>query len=276
MANRIDLNSILDELGPGIAERAAAGDADDRFVSESYAALKVRRVFSALVPEAYGGGGVRHSAMCEFLRALAQRCPSTALALSMHQHLVAAAVANDRAGRPGRKLLDRVAAGEAVLVSTGANDWLEFERHHRASRRRIPRQRHQGVRQRRADGRPAGDVGRLGGCPGGPAGDPLPAAAEDGGGRADGRLADPRHAGDGVAHGQARPRVRARGGDSSAPAARHLPPGLLRDRDRRPAAGHVCLLTASPRPPRRLPWVAPGRDPAIRFCRSSWARWRTC
>ena len=125
MAKRIDLNSILDELGPGIAERAADRDADDRFVSESYAALKTRRVFSALVPEAYGGGGARHSEMCEFLRALAQRCPSTALALSMHTHLVAAAVANDRAGRPGRKLLDRVVAGEAVLVSTGANDWLE-------------------------------------------------------------------------------------------------------------------------------------------------------
>jgi alkylation response protein AidB-like acyl-CoA dehydrogenase len=43
----------------------------------------------------------------------------------MHQHLVAAAVANDRSGRPGRGLLERVAAEETVLVSTGANDWLE-------------------------------------------------------------------------------------------------------------------------------------------------------
>jgi alkylation response protein AidB-like acyl-CoA dehydrogenase len=41
----------------------------------------------------------------------------------MHQHLVAAAVYNDRNGRPGRKLLERVAGG-AILVSTGANDWL--------------------------------------------------------------------------------------------------------------------------------------------------------
>src|SRR3546814_11877744 len=50
---------------------------------------------------------------------------TTALACAMHQHLVAAAVANDRAGRPGRKLLEKVAADEAILVSTGANDWLE-------------------------------------------------------------------------------------------------------------------------------------------------------
>jgi alkylation response protein AidB-like acyl-CoA dehydrogenase len=43
----------------------------------------------------------------------------------MHQHLVAAAVYNDRQGRPGRKLLEQVAADEIVLVSTGANDWME-------------------------------------------------------------------------------------------------------------------------------------------------------
>ncbi|MQA66600.1 MAG: acyl-CoA dehydrogenase [Alphaproteobacteria bacterium] len=63
--------------------------------------------------------------MCEFLRGLAHHCPSTALALSMHQHLVAAAVANHINGRPGKKLLDRVAADQTVLISTGANDWME-------------------------------------------------------------------------------------------------------------------------------------------------------
>ncbi|MBV1797174.1 acyl-CoA dehydrogenase family protein [Siccirubricoccus sp. G192] len=63
--------------------------------------------------------------MCAFLRRLAHFCPSTALALSMHQHLVAAAAYNHRNGRPGRALLERVAAGEVVLVSTGAGDWME-------------------------------------------------------------------------------------------------------------------------------------------------------
>jgi alkylation response protein AidB-like acyl-CoA dehydrogenase len=63
--------------------------------------------------------------MCTFLRKLAHYCPSTALALSMHQHLVAAAVYNHRNGRPGQKLLERVAAAEVVLISTGANDWME-------------------------------------------------------------------------------------------------------------------------------------------------------
>jgi alkylation response protein AidB-like acyl-CoA dehydrogenase len=43
----------------------------------------------------------------------------------MHQHLVAAAAYNHRNGKPGRALLERVAASELILVSTGANDWLE-------------------------------------------------------------------------------------------------------------------------------------------------------
>jgi len=125
MTKRIDLTAILAELGPKFAERAAELDATDGFVHENYDELRARKVFSALVPEQYGGGGATHAEMCEFIRGLAHHCPSTALALSMHQHLVSAAAANDRAGRPGRPLLEKVGANELILVSTGANDWLE-------------------------------------------------------------------------------------------------------------------------------------------------------
>src|SRR5690606_1151208 len=107
------------------AEGAAARDATDTFVADHFDVLRQHKVFSALVPEELGGGGIGHAAMCGFLRALAHYCPSTALALSMHQHLVAAAVFNHRNGRPGKALLERVAGSEAVLVSTGANDWME-------------------------------------------------------------------------------------------------------------------------------------------------------
>jgi alkylation response protein AidB-like acyl-CoA dehydrogenase len=82
-------------------------------------------VFSAMIPAQYGGGDASHSQMCDFIRTVAHSCPSTALALSMHQHLIAAAVFNDAAGRPGAKMLEKVASGNIVLVSTGANDWLE-------------------------------------------------------------------------------------------------------------------------------------------------------
>jgi acyl-CoA dehydrogenase len=125
MTSTLDLDAVLADLGPRCAEAASRHDADDSFVAEAYAALREARVFSALVPTDFGGGGCSHAQMCRFLRQLARHCPSTALALSMHQHLVAAAVANHRAGRPGRALLEKVGANELVLVSTGANDWLD-------------------------------------------------------------------------------------------------------------------------------------------------------
>jgi alkylation response protein AidB-like acyl-CoA dehydrogenase len=125
MPKSLDLNALLNELGPRFAEGSAERDAGDAFVDGNYRALREARVFSAQIPAEIGGGGATHGEMCAFLRGLAGYCPSTALALSMHQHLVAAAVANDKAGRPGRKMLEKVAASELVLVSTGANDWLE-------------------------------------------------------------------------------------------------------------------------------------------------------
>ena len=125
MTTTIDLQAIARELGPTFADNAAAYDQSATFVADHYDALKQRKVFSAMVPTEFGGGGVSHSAMCAFLRDLASYCGSTALALSMHQHLVAAAVFNTRNGKPGQKLLEKVGAAEAVLVSTGANDWME-------------------------------------------------------------------------------------------------------------------------------------------------------
>jgi acyl-CoA dehydrogenase len=125
MRDAIDLHSFVTEFGPRFAEAAAVRDETDTFVAENYDLLKKRKIFSALVPTELGGGGATHSEVCAFLKTLAHYCSSTALALSMHQHLVAAAAANYRSGRPGRALLERVAAEEAVLVSTGANDWLE-------------------------------------------------------------------------------------------------------------------------------------------------------
>lgn len=121
----IDLRNLVHEIGPGFAEVAASHDEADAFVHENYEVLKQHRVFSAMVPAELGGGGASHSEMAAFLRTLAGYCGSTALALSMHQHLIAAAVFNYRNDRPGWKVLEKVAANEMVLVSTGANDWME-------------------------------------------------------------------------------------------------------------------------------------------------------
>ena len=125
MTGYLDLQALVQIIGPRFAEGAAERDAGDVFVADHFDVLTQHKVFSALVPRELGGGGVAFSAMCSFLRELAHHCPSTALALSMHQHLVAAAAYNHRQGRPGRKLLERVAASELVLISTGAGDWME-------------------------------------------------------------------------------------------------------------------------------------------------------
>lgn len=124
MTRFLDLQALVQIIGPRFAEGATERDQNDTFVSAHYDALKEHKVFSAQVPAELGGGGVPHSAMCAFLRRLAHYCPSTALALSMHQHLVAAAAYHHRNGRPGKALLERVAADETVLISTGANDWM--------------------------------------------------------------------------------------------------------------------------------------------------------
>lgn len=120
-----DWMAVARDLGGRFAARAAAHDADDSFVADNYADLKAHRLFSAGVPVDLGGGGASHAELCGILRTLGRSCGSTALALSMHTHLVAAAVwrrQHDQA--PVEGMLKRVAAEELVLVSSGGSDWL--------------------------------------------------------------------------------------------------------------------------------------------------------
>jgi alkylation response protein AidB-like acyl-CoA dehydrogenase len=124
MSTVVNWRDAIQRLGPGLTARTVEHDENDRFVSANWAELKAEKLFSAMVPTDLGGGGLPHSEVCNLILEMAKCCSSTALAFSMHQHLVAAAVWNYRHGNPGEKLLRRVAEGETVLVSTGANDWL--------------------------------------------------------------------------------------------------------------------------------------------------------
>jgi alkylation response protein AidB-like acyl-CoA dehydrogenase len=90
--SRRDWRASVADLGPGFSARADAHDADDSFVVENYRELKEYRLFSAAVPTELGGGGATHRELCALLRELARQCGSTALALSMHTHLVATTV----------------------------------------------------------------------------------------------------------------------------------------------------------------------------------------
>ena len=115
---------LIHQIGPDFAARADKMDDSDTFVEENYKTLKTHKLFSAGVPADLGGGGMSHREMCAMLRALAGYCGSTALSFSMHQHIIALTVYNHLHGKPGKPLLEKVAAKELVLISTGGNDWL--------------------------------------------------------------------------------------------------------------------------------------------------------
>jgi alkylation response protein AidB-like acyl-CoA dehydrogenase len=120
---------VAHELGPVLRERAPGHDADGSFVADNYALLKEHKLLSAAVPAELGGGGASHAEVCHMLRELGKFCGSTALALSMHTHLVAATVYRHRRGQPGEALLRKIAETELVLVSTGAGDWVDSVGH---------------------------------------------------------------------------------------------------------------------------------------------------
>lgn len=123
-AASLDVEATANALVPVLAERATRHDREGSFVHDN-ALLREHRLFAALVPTELGGVGASYAELADLIRRLAHGCASTALALSMHSHLVAAAVWKFRHGKPGEALLRKVVDTDAVLVSTGAGDWLQ-------------------------------------------------------------------------------------------------------------------------------------------------------
>lgn len=129
MSDRITPADWIDKAR-AVADAAAAAadshDAEDSFVAEGFAMLKDLGLFKALVPVELGGGGATIAEMCDVIRHIAHGCGSTALAFSMHCHLVAAAAwRREHQNAPTEALLRRVAAEDLILVSSGGNDWLD-------------------------------------------------------------------------------------------------------------------------------------------------------
>lgn len=109
-----------------IGRDAARHDAEESFVAGNYARLKEAGLLKAFVPAEFGGGDADYREMCALIRTLGAACGSTALAFSMHAHLVATAAWRWRHQQaPTEGLLRRVAAEDLVLVSSGGSDWLK-------------------------------------------------------------------------------------------------------------------------------------------------------
>lgn len=121
----INFEELVHQLGNTFFDRSRQHDEEGTFVSQNYKDLKTHRFFSAMIPLEFGGGGVSYTEMCQLIKTLAKYCGSTALAFSMHQHLVAATVWKYKHKGEGAPLLKRIADEQLVLVSTGAKDWLQ-------------------------------------------------------------------------------------------------------------------------------------------------------
>ena len=119
--------SILERaaaIGPAIAEHAARHDADGTFVAEAYDALRDAGLLKAAVPTELGGDGATVAELTALQRELGRHCGATALASSMHQHVVAFTAWRYRRGLPGAEAtLRRVADEGILLVSTGGGDY---------------------------------------------------------------------------------------------------------------------------------------------------------
>jgi len=114
------------EMNVRFAERVPETAQGDEFVAENFDELRASGLLAAAVPTELGGRGMEVPELAEMLKTMARACSSTALAFSMHTHIVALAAwrwRNQKA--PMAPLLERVARDRIVLISTGGGDWLD-------------------------------------------------------------------------------------------------------------------------------------------------------
>lgn len=115
-----------DRIAAAISATSAEHDERETFVADGFRLLKDSGLFKALVPTDFGGGGASLANICAVIRRIASGCGATALAFSMHTHLVATAVWRWRKqNAPTDGLLKKVAAENLVLISSGGSDWLK-------------------------------------------------------------------------------------------------------------------------------------------------------
>jgi acyl-CoA dehydrogenase len=97
----------------------------NQFVGANFALLRERGFLELAVPVELGGAGLTRTELAEMLRTLARHCSSTALALAMHTHVLAATVWRWRhQNAPVEGLLKKVAAERVQLLTSGGSDWL--------------------------------------------------------------------------------------------------------------------------------------------------------
>jgi alkylation response protein AidB-like acyl-CoA dehydrogenase len=114
------------EMIARFAGRAPELEHSDDFVGANYEELRASGMLAAGVPIELGGQGIEIPELSGMLNSVARACSSTALAFSMHTHIVALAAWRWRHQKaPVQPMLEKVAKERVVLISTGGGDWLD-------------------------------------------------------------------------------------------------------------------------------------------------------
>jgi acyl-CoA dehydrogenase len=109
-----------------LADEEQRCDQANQFVGANIAALRERGFLELAIPTELGGAGLSRPELADMLRTLAHYGSSTALALAMHTHGVAATVWKWRHMKaPVEGLLKKIAAERIQLLSSGGSDWLD-------------------------------------------------------------------------------------------------------------------------------------------------------
>lgn len=120
------LNKLAEEVAAAAAPHADRHDLEGSFVEEGVTAARELGYLGAPVPSELGGHGALTRQIAESQRIIARVCGSTALACSMHLHLVLAAAWRWRRGdKVVEPMLKKALDDKAVFVSTGGNDWTK-------------------------------------------------------------------------------------------------------------------------------------------------------
>lgn len=117
----VDFTALLArvrELGSEVvAPTAVSVDAEARFPTESFDALKAEQLLSAYVPAEYGGMGLSMTQICRICEVLGHYCASTAMVYAMHQIQVACILHHGQQSEHFRAYLRRLVDEQLLLAS---------------------------------------------------------------------------------------------------------------------------------------------------------------
>lgn len=118
----IDFASLLHRvhtLGAEVVAPAADDvDAEARFPSEAFDALRSEKLLSAYVTEEFGGAGLTMTQIARICEVLGQYCASTAMIYAMHQIQVACILHHGQTSSYFRNFLRRIVDEQLLLASS--------------------------------------------------------------------------------------------------------------------------------------------------------------